>query len=126
MHHSTYTHRELRFGILSTRDAVALLYFVLTPQNSTYFMDSSKWSRLSSGTGSVSMMSSSGFSLRLLSSAMSFSIDSLIASLPARWQISVKSAPLNTQATMLETLVVTRNFCCRNAWFLLLFSAHIS
>uniref|UniRef100_A0A8R7K034 Uncharacterized protein n=1 Tax=Triticum urartu TaxID=4572 RepID=A0A8R7K034_TRIUA len=37
----------------------------------------------------------SGFSFRLLSFSMSFSMFSLMAYLHARWQISMMSAPLN-------------------------------
>eukprot|EP00732_Lithocolla_globosa_P002951 Lithocolla_globosa_v1_NODE_2130_length_2151_cov_211.295802.p2 type:complete len:110 gc:universal NODE_2130_length_2151_cov_211.295802:1815-1486(-) len=55
---------------------------------------SSKWSGLSSGTGSSysSSMLASPRSLRSFSIRISFSIDSRMASLHARWQISVRSA----------------------------------
>lgn len=59
------------------------------------FMASSKWARVMQGTSSRSSSMRSGFSARRFSFSMSRSIDSRIAYLHARWQISVISAPEN-------------------------------
>lgn len=59
-----------------------------------YFIASSKCALVISGTGSASSSSMvSGFSARRFSRSMSRSMDSRMAYLQARWQISVMSAP---------------------------------
>ena len=64
------------------------------------FIDSSKWALVISGTRSgissvsIALGLASALAARSFSCSISFSIDSRIASLAARWQISVRSAPL--------------------------------